>query len=169
MDLHVESLNSAVWNGVKFKCASGRNGFATIEEKKEGDGKTPIGRWILREVFYRADRIAKPETSLPIRKIGPEDGWCDDSENEKYNRHVKLPYAYSHENLYRNDALYDIIVVIGYNDAPPIPRKGSAIFLHVAREDFGGTAGCIALEKEALLTVLREAKIGSAVLVHPAP
>jgi len=169
MDLVVTGRHSAVWNGREMRCDTGGNGFVPASKKKEGDRKTPIGPWIMREIFYRSDRIEKPVTTFPIREIRPEDGWCDDPADRNYNRYVKLPYAASHENLCRDDELYDIVVVLGYNDAPPVPGKGSAIFLHIAREDFSGTAGCVGLKKEDLLSVLREAKLGSAVVVQPAP
>ena len=89
--------------------------------------------------------------------LRPEDGWCDDPDDAAYNRPVRLPYAASHERLWRDDGIYDVIVVLGHNDDPPVPGRGSAIFLHVARPDYGPTAGCVALALADLLTVLREA------------
>jgi L,D-peptidoglycan transpeptidase YkuD (ErfK/YbiS/YcfS/YnhG family) len=166
MDLIVKSLNLAEWDGRQFTCAVGRNGFVSPEEKREGDGKTPIGRWVMREVFYRPDKGTKPETSLPVREIRADDAWCEDPYNKNYNRFVKYPHPES-DRLWRDDHLYDIVAVLGYNDDPVVSGKGSAIFFHIARPGFVGTGGCVAMAREDLLTVLREAKSGSAVLVNP--
>ncbi|MFA4994885.1 MAG: L,D-transpeptidase family protein [Bdellovibrionales bacterium] len=167
MDLIVKSKHLAVWNGHEFRCAVGRNGFATAQDKKEGDGATPIGRWIVRDVFYRPDREKPPATVLPVRRLQPNDGWCDSPRHPEYNRHIVIPFKESAECLWREDPLYDIIAVLGYNDDPVVPGKGSAIFLHIAKPDFSPSAGCIHLSREDLLTVLREADRGSAVLVSP--
>lgn len=168
-DLIVTSAKQAFWNGHPLPCAVGRNGFAAANEKIEGDGKTPIGRWAMREVFYRTDRLPKPETELDVHPLNPTDGWCDAPSDIKYNQLVNLPYPASTESLWREDSLYDLIVVLGYNDAPPVSGKGSALFLHVAREDFGPSEGCVHLKKEDLLTVLRGAKRGTGVLIDPNP
>ena len=155
----------AEWRGKALRCAIGRGSIA--ETKVEGDGVTPVGRWPLRRVLYRADRLAPPQTVLPLAVIGADDGWCDDPGDPAYNRPVRLPYAASHERLQREDSLYDVIVVLGHNDDPVVPGAGSAIFLHVARDDFGPTEGCVALALEDLLAVLNEAPAGSAVEVLP--
>jgi L,D-peptidoglycan transpeptidase YkuD (ErfK/YbiS/YcfS/YnhG family) len=151
MDVNVDG-NSAEINGRTMRCAIGRSGFK--QNKKEGDGTTPIGRFPLREVFYREDRISKPSCVLPVRAVTPTDGWCDDPADPNYNRLVSLPYTASHENLWREDFLYDLLIVIGYNDAPPIPGAGSAIFMHVARDDYSPTQGCIALKLDDLQFVI---------------
>ncbi len=143
-----------VWNGERFKCAIGKSGM--FEDKKEGDGGTPVGCFALREVFYRADKIAKPTTALPVRALEKNDGWCDESTDPNYNKRVSLPYAASHEELWREDDLYDIIVPVGYNDDPTVSGKGSAIFMHVARPAFTPTAGCVALSLPDLLKILSE-------------
>lgn len=136
-----------------FLCAIGRGGLTS--RKTEGDGSTPIGRWSLREVFYRADRRAKPRTGLPVRPILPNDGWCDAPQDRNYNRIVTLPYAASAERLWRDDHLYDLIGVLGYNDRPRIRGRGSAIFIHLARSGFPSTEGCLALEEHHLRLLLR--------------
>jgi len=153
----------AGWRGTPLRCAVGRGSIR--ETKAEGDGVTPVGRWPLRRVLYRADRLAAPQTAFPIAPIGPDDGWCDDPADPAYNRPVRLPYPASHERLQRDDGLYDVVVVLGHNDDPVVPGAGSAIFLHVARDDYGPTEGCVALALEDLLRVLREAAPGSAVNV----
>jgi len=135
-----------------YRCAVGHGGVRT--DKAEGDGATPIGRFPLRQVLYRPDRIGRVATGLPVRALQADDGWCDAPDDAQYNRLVKLPFAASHEVLWRADGLYDLIVVVGYNDEPVTSGRGSAIFLHVARADFGPTDGCVALARPALLDVL---------------
>jgi L,D-peptidoglycan transpeptidase YkuD (ErfK/YbiS/YcfS/YnhG family) len=148
------------WGGHKVRCALGRTGVTPGESKREGDGASPIGVWPMRQLFWRADRLARPATGLPAVEIIPEAGWCDDPADPFYNRPVILPYPASHERLWRDDHVYDLIVELGYNDAPVVPDKGSAIFLHVAREDYSPTEGCIACALPDLLALLNEAKPG---------
>ncbi len=137
-------------------CALGRTGIRV--QKREGDGASPRGIWPLREAFYRADRFAtRPSTMLPIRALSPNDGWCDAPGNRNYNRAVRHPYVASAERLWRVDCLYDVIIVVGYNDRPRRRGRGSAIFIHIAREGTNGlepTEGCIALRKPDLLRLL---------------
>lgn len=165
MDLIVESPALARWGENRYRCAIGRTGIIAAADKREGDGKTPIGRWIMREVFYRPDCIAKPATMLPVRALDSDDGWCDAPDDPNYNKFVRHPYKASAERLWRDDNLYDIIVVLGYNDKPVKPGMGSAIFLHVARPDFGASSGCITLRQADLLNVLRSADESSCVEV----
>ncbi|WP_193366800.1 L,D-transpeptidase family protein [Pelagibius marinus] len=153
----------AQWGERRLRCAIGRGAIAL--DKREGDGVTPVGRWPIRRVLYRADRLAKPETCFDCTAIGPDDGWCDDPADPAYNRPVRLPYAASHERMTREDGLYDVVVVLGHNDAPVVPGAGSAIFLHVARDDYGPTEGCVALALPDLREVLQAAGPGSAVHV----
>jgi len=154
IDLKVISENELVAEGVTYRCAIGSAGFIDGAAKCEGDKKTPIGRFHLRECWYRADRIERPTTQLIVKRIKEEDGWCDAPEHPEYNRHVSLPFDASHEKLWREDHAYDLIVPIGYNDFPIEAGKGSAIFLHVAQPDFRGTEGCVALAIEDLLALL---------------
>lgn len=166
-DLRV-SLNGgeahAQWGEKVFRCAVGRGAIA--REKREGDGVTPVGRWPIRHVLYRADRVEKPDTPFDCAEIRADDGWCDDPADPAYNRPVRLPYAASHERMTRDDGLYDVVVVLGHNDDPVVPGAGSAVFLHVARDDYGPTEGCVALALPDLLDVLRTAAPGSAVDVR---
>jgi L,D-peptidoglycan transpeptidase YkuD (ErfK/YbiS/YcfS/YnhG family) len=148
-------------------CAIGRGGVAA--DKHEGDGATPAGCWPLRRVLFRPDRLRAPETPLTVAALDPEDGWCDAPEDPRYNQPVRLPYPARHEELWREDGIYDVIVVLGHNDEPPIPGKGSAIFLHVAREDYGPTEGCVALALPDLLSFLAEAGADSRVCVEDNP
>ncbi len=186
--------NNLTFAGKIYHCAVGKNGFS--DDKKEGDGCTPFGVFPLRELWYRADKIEKPKTNLPIKIITQNDGWCDDIASSDYNKHVKLPknsleimkdchpalvagsgdknnvgicdprprnkcgvtskneIVFSHEKLWREDDVYDIIIPIGYNDSPVVSGKGSAIFIHIARENYEPTEGCVALKLPDLLEIL---------------
>jgi L,D-peptidoglycan transpeptidase YkuD (ErfK/YbiS/YcfS/YnhG family) len=148
------------WSGNKVRCALGRSGVTPADSKREGDGASPKGIWPVRQLFWRADRLARPATGLPMVEIIPEAGWCDDPADPFYNRPVILPYPASHEKLWREDHIYDLIVELGYNDAPVMPGKGSAIFLHLARKDYSPTEGCIACALPDLLALLKDAKPG---------
>lgn len=150
------------WPGGEARCALGRSGVTPAHLKREGDGASPLGAWPMRQVFWRPDRLPRPETALPAEPLRPEAGWCDDSASPLYNRPVQLPFAHSHEKLWRDDHVYDLIVVLGYNDAPVEPGKGSAIFLHVAREDYSPTEGCVACAQPDLIALLKAAKVGDA-------
>ncbi|KAA5606571.1 L,D-transpeptidase family protein [Roseospira marina] len=149
-------------DGRRWPCALGRAGVTAA--KREGDGATPLGTWPLRRVFHRADRVpASPDvgrSGLSVAPLTPTMAWCDDPGHADYNRLVTLPHPAGHETLWRDDPLYDVVVVLGHNDAPPVPGQGSAIFLHCARADSAGrhglhpTAGCIALPRADLLAIL---------------
>ena len=133
--------------------------------KREGDGGTPLGRFAVRQVLYRADRIRRPRTPLPVRAIRADDGWCEDPADRNYNRLLKLSPRNSADRLTRSDHLYDLILVLGYNDRPRVRGKGSAIFVHLARPDFSPTAGCIALNRHDLTMLLAELRRGSSLMV----
>jgi L,D-peptidoglycan transpeptidase YkuD (ErfK/YbiS/YcfS/YnhG family) len=135
-----------------FRAALGFGGIRA--DKQEGDGGTPIGLLPLRQVLYRPDRQPAPVSAVPVRPLTPSDGWCDDPAHPAYNRPVQLPINARAEALWRDDASYDIIGVLGWNDAPPLAGRGSAIFLHLARFDYAPTEGCIALAVDDLRHVL---------------
>lgn len=135
-----------------FPCALGRTGLS--RRKREGDGATPVARLRPLAVLYRPDRGPRPRTALPVRAIRRADGWCDDPADRNYNRRVAIPYPASHEELARADGLYDLVVVLDWNTRPRMPGRGSAIFVHVARPDSAPTAGCVALEAQALRRLL---------------
>lgn len=151
-----------VWDKNCVPCVIGRNGYST--QKREGDGKTPLGTFPIRRLWIRHDRIIPPPpTTFDIRPITPQCGWADDPADAAYNRHICLPHHYHSEHLYRDDHLYDIFFELGINDAPPYANKGSALFLHLAREDFAATEGCIALAHSDMMhlvaTLVAPAKI----------
>ncbi len=155
--------------GKTYRCTIGRGGIAAPNEKREGDLKTPSGSFALRAVYYRPDRVSAPITALPLIALTPEDGWCDDPEHALYNQPVKLPFAGRHEKLWRDDHVYDLISPLGYNDGvdgPIIAGAGSAIFMHLMREDGVGTEGCIALKLPDLLEVLASANTSSVIVVR---
>jgi L,D-peptidoglycan transpeptidase YkuD (ErfK/YbiS/YcfS/YnhG family) len=153
------------WPGGAAAAVCGRGGVRA--DKREGDGASPGGRFALLRAFYRADRIALPPTRLPMTALRPEDGWVDDPADPRYNRLVPLPYPASHEEMWREDGLYDLVVLIGYNTDPPLPGRGSAIFLHVARPDFAPTVGCIAVARKVLVEVLGLLGPGSMITIRP--
>lgn len=144
-------------------CALGRSG--RVARKREGDGATPIGRFPIRFMFFRSDRLPRPSSAVYARSTTHNAGWCDAVRDRNYNREIRHPYPASAERLWRNDALYDVIVVLGYNDNPRQPGAGSAIFLHVARPDLSPTEGCIALRFSDLRRFLRLFRLSRQVLV----
>ncbi len=124
-------------------CRIGRSGIAAL--KREGDGTTPAGRWSLREVLFRPDRVGRPSTRSAVRALAPRDGWCDAPRDRNYNRPVRLPYPASHEVLWRADGLYDVLVVLSHNERPRQRFRGSAVFLHIADPQHRPTGGCVAV------------------------
>ncbi len=132
-----------VLGGLVFRAALGLGGVR--RDKREGDGATPAGLLPLRRVLYRADRVPPIECVVPTEPIVPTDGWCDDPSQSDYNCMIRLPHEGSYEELWRHDEVYDLVGVLGWNDAPVQRGRGSAIFLHVARPNYSPTEGCIAL------------------------
>jgi L,D-peptidoglycan transpeptidase YkuD (ErfK/YbiS/YcfS/YnhG family) len=167
MDLIVGADGVARWGALRFRCALGRSGRRS--DKREGDGATPVGAWPMRRLLYRPDRFAAPpESGLPAAPIARADGWCDAPGDPAYNQPVRLPYRASAERLWRRDLVYDLIVVLGHNDAPVVPGHGSAVFLHIARPGYPPTQGCVALARRDLLAVLAAADPASHVVVAAA-
>lgn len=149
----------ASYGGKVWRAAVGRGGIS--RQKREGDGVSPVGCWPIRKVLYRADKLTAPVSVFETAIIDRQDGWCDAPDHPQYNRPVRLPFAASHEEMWRKDDLYDIVVVLGQNDDPVVPYGGSAVFLHIASEGYGSTAGCAALTREDLLEFLAMAKPGT--------
>lgn len=148
---------------LSWPCALGRTG--TTIAKTEGDGATPEGEFPLRLAFYRPDRLRRPATRLRLKALTPRDGWCDDPQSPSYNRWIALPAKDRHERLWREDGLYDLVAVIGWNDEPPEPEGGSAIFLHVATPDYSPTAGCVAVARDDLLEILAQCHRGTRIRI----
>jgi L,D-peptidoglycan transpeptidase YkuD (ErfK/YbiS/YcfS/YnhG family) len=137
---------------LRFRCALGRSG---VKKKiKEGDNVTPKGTYKIVDIYYRKDRVKNISSKFKLIKITKKMGWCDDPKSRKYNQLIKLPTKYSHENLYKKDNTYDLILVLNYNMKPTIKNKGSAIFIHVAKKNYKQTKGCIALKKNNLIKLI---------------
>lgn len=164
-NIYVTSPDQLTFLGKTYKCAIGKNGFT--REPQEGARKTPVGTFALRECWYRADRVAVPAVNLPVKVIHQNDGWCDDVKSPDYNLHVNLPFAGSHEQLWRNDNIYDIIVPIGFNDTDIIPGKGSAIFFHLAKPDYSPTLGCVAVALPDMLEILAKIDNNAQMVIAP--
>ena len=139
--------------GQTIAVALGRGGI--LANKREGDGGTPRGTFRPRQVWWRADRHVRPRTHLPVRAIRPEDAWCEDPGDRHYNQPVRLDAGQGGDRLRRDDHLYDFIVEIDHNTEPRVAGRGSAVFLHLARENFGPTAGCVSMTKSAMLRLLQ--------------
>ena len=148
------SKNSLTFLGKQYNCSTGKAGIS--DRKKEGDFSTPSGTFPLRWVFYRPDRLNRPKTALHVKRLSKNHGWCDDSKHKDYNKAILIPHDSSHEQLWRTDHIYDIIVVLGYNFEPIISGKGSAIFLHLATPTYSPTRGCIAIKLKDMLEILKD-------------
>lgn len=146
--------------GRMTRAVLGKGGCKPAADKREGDGATPLGTWPIRAVLYRPDKGAPPRTDLPSAAIEPGDGWCDAPADPAYNRPVALPYPASAESLWRDDDLYDLVVILGHNDQPVVPNLGSCIFVHLRRPDLGPTEGCVALSRRDLEDFLDLARPG---------
>ena len=155
-----------VCGNASYPCALGRSGVS--KTKTEGDGATPVGTFPLRRVFFRPELLDWPETKLPVAPIDPNDGWCDAPASPEYNKLVRMHFPESAEYLWRDDHVYDLIVVIGYNDAPVVPGKGSAIFMHIAKPDYAPTEGCVALALEDLSAVVKHLDASSLITIEAA-
>ena len=145
--------NYLTYNKLKVKCAIGKKGIGY--KKKEGDFVTPRGEFKIKYILYRKDRV-KFTTKLKKKVIKKSMGWCDDPKSKYYNKLIKLPFIYKHEKLYKKENIYDIILVLNYNMSPIKKNKGSAIFIHVAKNNFRKTEGCVAIKKVKLIKIIKE-------------
>ena len=153
--MHIKiNKNYLTYDKYKVKCALGKRGIGI--KKMEGDKITPIGRYNIKFLLYRKDRIKKIKTKLKKIIIKKNMGWCDDSSSKNYNKLIRLPVKYNHEKLYKNDNSYDIILVLNFNMHPIKKNKGSAIFIHVAKKNYKKTLGCIAVSKISLLKIIKK-------------
>ena len=153
-DIIVRASGEVFFVGKVYRAVIGKSGL--LNNKKEGDGATPVGIFPIRKVLYREDRIKKPLSVFETEKISPSDAWSDAVEDvANYNTQVSIPYHYHHEKLWRDEDTYNIIVPLGYNDDLPIAGKGSAIFMHIARTEYPPTEGCIALSEVDLREILQ--------------
>ncbi len=156
--IHVRALSPSARDArltagnIDVPCRLGRTGRTFL--KREGDGATPRGTWPMRQVLARRASWGWLRTRLPVRFTAPDDGWCDAEGDRNYNRAVKLPYPASHEELWRKDHLYDVVVILGHNERPRVSGLGSAVFFHLADPEGGPTAGCIAVSAADMRKVL---------------
>ena len=140
------------FGGFIIPVSLGRGGIKA--NKREGDGGTPRGTFQPRRLWWRADRYRRPRTFLPVRAIGPQDGWCEDPAHRHYNKPVRLDRDRIGDRLLRDDHLYDFVIELDHNTRPRVAGRGSAVFLHLARTNFAPTAGCVAMTRTAMLRLL---------------
>ena len=153
-----------------FDCELGKAGVVNFSKKQEGDNCTPLGKWLLKSIYYRPDKIDLLglilDKTIKLNKITRNCGWCDDYKSPDYNRHIKIMnkeklFCYSYENLWRDDQVYDIIIETDFNSNPVVPMKGSAIFVHCSFKDFRLTSGCIAVSKENIILIIKSMTKGA--------
>jgi len=152
MNINVYPNGCFIFDGETVSCALGRSGVSA--SKHEGDGATPIGVFPLLRLFWRRDKVSSIDTKLPHQDINVDDGWCDDPAHPNYNQLIKLPFDASHERMWRDDDLYDLVIEVGHNNDPVVPGHGSAVFIHIAKPDYSPTEGCIAIAKKDFLRLL---------------
>ena len=151
--------------GSIFRVALGRAGIKAA--KREGDGATPAGRFRPLRLWWRADRLPPPRTLLPVRRITSDDAWCEEPADRRYNRPFRRSANEPGDRLLRADSLYDLIIEINHNTRPRVARLGSAVFLHVARANYGPTAGCVALSRDNLARLLSSLTSKTRIHIHP--
>ena len=150
--------------GKTLRVALGRGGIRAL--KREGDGGTPVGTFRPIRLWWRADRLQRPPTLLPVRRIGPDDAWCEDPHDRRYNQPFRRSANEPGDRLHRGDGLYDMIIEIDHNARPRVAGRGSAVFIHVARPGFAPTAGCVALRAEHLKTLLSRINSKTRILIQ---
>ncbi len=149
--------HQVLWQDTILPCRVGKGGF--LGPKQEGDGCTPIGTWQLLTVYYRSDRMSLPKTVLPVVEITPNMGWSDDPKDPQYNQCITTPHSFSHEKLWRDNNVYDVLITTNHNTNPVFPECGSAIFIHRMRETMMPTEGCLALKFEDLMYLIETATL----------
>jgi len=152
------------YKNLKFRCALGKAGIK--KKEREGDNVTPKGIFKINKIYYRPDKIKNIKTLIKKIKIKKNMGWCDDSSSSFYNQQIELPSKFSHERLYRNDNLYDLILILNYNTNPIMKNKGSAIFIHIAKKYYRKTKGCIALKKKNLIELASKIKKNTKIKIN---
>ena len=148
----------------KAKCAIGKRGIGN--KRKEGDLITPKGKYKIKYILYRKDRIKRIQSKIKKIAITKRMGWCDDPKSKDYNKLIKLPINYRYEKLYRKENIYDLILVLNFNMRPIVKKKGSAIFIHIAKKDYKKTEGCVAINKIKLLKIIKKLKNNTKVLIE---
>ena len=151
------------FNNYRAKCSIGKRGIGI--KRKEGDLITPKGKYKIKYILYRKDRV-KFQSKIKKIIITKKMGWCDDPNSKQYNKLVKLPSVYKYEKLYKKENIYDVILVLNYNMNPVVKNKGSAIFIHVAKKNYKKTEGCVAIEKKQLVKIAKDLKKNTKVLIE---
>jgi L,D-peptidoglycan transpeptidase YkuD (ErfK/YbiS/YcfS/YnhG family) len=152
------------YKNLKFRCALGKAGIG--KKKIEGDSITPRGKFNIVKIYYRSDRVKKIFSKYRLIKISKNMGWCDDPNSKSYNQLINLPTKYTHEKLYRKDNVYDLLIVLNYNMSPIFKNKGSAIFIHIARQNYKKTSGCVAIKKPHLIKLIKTIKKNTKVVIN---
>ena len=152
------------YKNLKFRCALGKAGIG--KKKIEGDSITPRGKFNIVKIYYRSDRVKKISSKYRLIKISKNMGWCDDPNSKSYNQLINLPTKYTHEKLYRRDNVYDLLIVLNYNMSPIFKNKGSAIFIHIARQNYKKTSGCVAIKKPHLIKLIKTIKKNTKVVIN---
>jgi len=152
MIIRLKNKDTLNFDDFSIKCVIGKNGLN--KNKKEGDKSTPIGNFKLGPLYWRADKIEKPETNISCKKINKNMGWCNDIDSRFYNKEIKVNKKIKHEKLFRKDYKYNLFLVIKYNDKKIIKGKGSAIFIHLTK-NYKKTAGCIAVKEKDFLVMIK--------------
>tara|TARA_Y100000590_G_scaffold435293_1_gene554553 strand:- start:11023 stop:11514 length:492 start_codon:yes stop_codon:yes gene_type:complete len=153
-----------LYKGYKLKCAIGKSGISST--KKEGDLTTPKGTFKIGLLYYRKDRIKLPKCKLKKRVIKKNMGWCYDNKSKKYNKEISFPFKFKAEKLYRKDKIYDLFIHIKYNFSPTIKNKGSAIFLHLKKNKYKATKGCVAISKKDFFKIIPSIKKTTKILIN---
>jgi L,D-peptidoglycan transpeptidase YkuD (ErfK/YbiS/YcfS/YnhG family) len=148
--------NYLAYDDYKVKCALGKRGIGN--KRREGDFITPKGKFKIKYILYRKDRIKRIQSKIKKIIIKKNMGWCNDPLSKDYNKLIKIPSEYNYEKLYKKDNVYDIILVLNYNMNPVVKNKGSAIFIHVTKANYKKTEGCVAIKKIHLLKIIKELK-----------
>ena len=162
MIIKLKNKDTLIVGEFKLKCCVGRKGIS--KNKSEGDFQTPSGKFKLGNLYWRSDRVKKPETKLFCKKIKKNMGWCNDSNSVYYNKEIKTNKNVKHEKLYRHDHKYDLFILIKYNYLKTKKNKGSAIFIHLTK-NYKATAGCIAVSKKDFLILSKILKKNSQIII----
>ena len=156
--------NFLYFDKYRIKCAIGKRGIT--HKKLEGDNKTPVGVFKFNSIFYRKDRIKKIKSSLQKNVIKKNMGWCDDSNSKFYNKLIRFPFKFRAEKLWLKDNVYDILLIINYNTRPVVKKKGSAIFLHIAKKNYPPTKGCVAVSIKDMNLLLSKIKTKTKIKIY---
>ena len=156
--------NFLYFDKYRIKCAIGKRGIT--HKKLEGDNKTPVGVFKFNSIFYRKDRIKKIKSSLQKNVIKKNMGWCDDSNSKFYNKLIRFPFKFRAEKLWLKNNVYDILLIINYDTRPVVKKKGSAIFLHIAKKNYPPTKGCVAVSIKDMNLLLSKIKTKTKIKIY---